>query len=81
MVGLSYALTMKYGVWATRSGGMFGYAAAWAKDTDGNTILFDTLAEAEAKATEYNHRTSSLNVSYSARRYAPAFLFSFPQCR
>jgi len=53
-------------IMAYRTGGsIFGAAKAPCKDIDNRVMRFDTLAEAQAKAAEYNARTTP-NVRYHA---------------
>jgi hypothetical protein len=62
----------KWGVLARRSSSsQFGGATAWCTDSIDPTglLLFDTEEEAIAKATAYNARTVSPNVSFVAARY------------
>lgn len=59
-----------YGVWAVRSAAsIFGRAEAWCKE-DGKPVEFDTLAAAEAYASDLNSHTTA-NVHYSAREKEP----------
>ena len=55
-----------WGIVAKRSGGsIFGATTSWAKDSDGETAVFDSEEAARTQADKWNASlTSDLNVNY-----------------
>lgn len=61
----------QYGVWAVRSSGSIcGAAQAWLKE-DGRPLRFDTYAEADAAAEQYQKNCYSVNVNYYPKEMEP----------
>ena len=68
-------MTQWYGIWVVCIGPVMGRQEAWAKDIDGNVLLFDSEEFADRKADELYERRRRLSggfgpsITYSVQPY------------